>query len=139
MIKYPFAALLLLLLSPTLAMSQDAGQNANLLPPCPDSPNCVRESVSFGVVPSELADHVLAVFKDMKAESIDIGAVDHHEIKAVFKIMGFRDDVHVMILPNQEGAMLHIRSASRVGHSDLGVNKRRVNKIVKKIEASLKG
>ena len=127
--------LLLLLLSPALAMSQDTDNN--ILPPCPDSPNCVRASYTYDLVPSALADHVMAVFKDMKAESIDIGDADLHEIKAVFKIMGFRDDVHVMIIPDQQGAVLYIRSASRVGHSDLGVNKRRVNKIVKKLEASI--
>ncbi|MEM8486761.1 MAG: DUF1499 domain-containing protein [Bacteroidota bacterium] len=135
MLKTAIAVLLLALFTPMLAMSQDSP--ANLLPECPDTPNCVRASYPFKLLPSELADHVMAVFKDMDAQSIDIGNVDSHEIMAVFKIMGFLDDVHVMISADQEGSLLHIRSASRVGKSDLGVNKRRVKKILKKLEAAI--
>lgn len=134
MIKISAAVLLFALLSPTMAMTQDT--SLNMLPECPDSPNCVRASYPFDLLPSDLADHVIAAFKAMDAESIDIGIVDNHEIKAVFKVMGFRDDVHVMITSDQEGSLLHIRSASRVGKSDLGVNKRRVKKILKKLEAA---
>lgn len=48
-------------------------------------------------------------------------------------LMRFKDDVHVLILPAEaEGAPLHdhchlaVYSSSRVGHSDLGANAKRV-------------
>ena len=50
-------------------------------------------------------------------------------LHAEFKIavFGFVDDVECVLEP--ESGTIQIRSASRVGHSDLGVNRRRVEKI----------
>lgn len=47
---------------------------------------------------------------------------------AVYRIFVFLDDVWVVVLPEAGGSRLHIRSQSRVGRSDLGVNKRRVER-----------
>lgn len=47
---------------------------------------------------------------------------------AVYRIFLFLDDVWVAVLPEAGGSRLHIRSQSRVGRSDLGVNKRRVER-----------
>lgn len=58
-------------------------------------------------------------------------------LHAVFAAFIFRDDVDVWVQPDGDGAVLHIRSASRVGHSDLGVNGRRVGRFWKTLEATL--
>ena len=42
--------------------------------------------------------------------------------------IGFVDDVEFLLDPANK--QLHFRSASRVGYSDLGANKRRMNKIL---------
>jgi uncharacterized protein (DUF1499 family) len=39
---------------------------------------------------------------------------------------GFKDDVVVRVTPVAEGARVDVRSASRVGQSDLGANARRI-------------
>lgn len=38
-------------------------------------------------------------------------------------LMGYVDDVEFLVLPEQK--LIHVRSASRLGHSDLGVNRKR--------------
>ena len=116
-------------------MSQDLSLSP--LAACPDKPNCVHEAHHFHLLPSDMGDFVVAVLKDMQAESIDLGMVDAHEIHAVFKIWRYRDDVHIVIIMENGGATLFIRSASREGYSDFGVNKRRVKKFFRKLNASL--
>ena len=81
---------------------------------------------------------MVAALRAVEAESVEQGVVDAHEIKAVFKVWKYRDDVHIMIIPDQSQSKLYIRSASREGFSDLGVNKRRVRKILKAIATEIK-
>ena len=44
-------------------------------------------------------------------------------------LWGFTDDVELHLRPDGDSAMIAIRSASRLGHGDLGTNKRRVEAI----------
>jgi len=105
-----------------------APQN-NPLEACPDTPNCVRSSMEFTAEASAAHKAALQVLDKMNAESIVTPS--DTEIQAVFKIpiFGFRDDFHVVI-EEQAGhqVLVHLRSASRTGHSDLGVNGRRVSR-----------
>ncbi len=101
----------------------------NPLPECPDSPNCERTQQTFQMDSAtvlNLADQTLRV---MNAETVEWNE-ETKEIHAVFKIpvFGWRDDVHIAAKSMGEETILYIRSASREGYSDLGVNKRRVNK-----------
>lgn len=54
---------------------------------------------------------------------------DSRSMHAVFvtRWLRFRDDVHFAL--DDERGVIHVRSASRVGHSDLGTNRRRVEAI----------
>lgn len=52
-------------------------------------------------------------------------------------LLGFKDDVDIMVIPADEvagdgelGASLAIYSRSRVGYSDLGANRKRVSKLL---------
>ncbi|MFK7847411.1 MAG: DUF1499 domain-containing protein [Rhodothermales bacterium] len=123
-----------LLFTPAV-LSQDLSSSP--LQSCPESPNCVHQTHSYQILSSDLSDHVIAVLKEMGAESIDIGQVDHHEIHAVFKVWTFRDDVHIAITQLRDSATLYIRSASRKGHNDLGVNKRRVKKFLSALDKAI--
>lgn len=116
-------------------MSQDL--DSSPLPTCPSTPNCIHQAHQFELPASELADHVMNALKAMEAESIDIGQVDMHEIRAVFKAWKYRDDVHIAMQTNQDNTILFIRSASREGAYDFGVNKRRVKRILRHINASI--
>eukprot|EP00122_Pirum_gemmata_P020913 Pgem_evm1s19517 len=60
-------------------------------------------------------------------------------IHSVFttRLMKYKDDVEFLYLP-QEPNCLHVRSASRVGWSDNGCNRRRVEMLRKKYEKKMK-
>lgn len=49
---------------------------------------------------------------------------------------GFKDDVVIRLTPQGEGTRLDVRSASRVGRSDIGTNARRVRAYLAKVTAS---
>jgi uncharacterized protein (DUF1499 family) len=49
-------------------------------------------------------------------------------------LVGFVDDVEFYFVPNEK--IIHVRSASRLGYSDLGVNRRRIESIRAKLAQS---
>ncbi|MEZ4702409.1 MAG: DUF1499 domain-containing protein [Rhodothermales bacterium] len=104
------------------------------MPPCPETPNCARESASFPVAPDTLRARARAALEAMGPGSIEV--TDEGAFHAVFRVVIFLDDVHVAVAPDSAGSTLTIRSASRVGHSDLGVNARRVRRFWSILKAS---
>ncbi len=108
----------------------------HLLAPCPDSPNCVSSQAS---VESQRVDplrysgdaaaaqlRLLSVLKAMKRATVV--HADAVSIQAEFRsaLFGFVDDVTFYFDPP---GVIQVRSASRVGYSDLGVNRERVAEI----------
>ena len=111
----------------------------NPLPPCPSSPNCVRVSVPFEADSVEHLSQALSTsLDDMNAFSVS-EIPDSGSISAVFRIpvFGWKDDVSIQITEQNSGTIVHIRSASRVGYYDLGVNKRRVKKLIRRTNKNL--
>ena len=49
-------------------------------------------------------------------------------------LFGFKDDVVVRIRPTSDGSVVDVRSLSRVGGSDFGVNAKRVRTLLRKID-----
>ena len=115
-----------------LAASRALGSRAETtgagpLAPCPGVPNCARVAVPLA---APVAD-VLAAVPGALAE---IGARDVSETAGGFVAVAptgpFKDDVAVAVESADGGSVLWVRSASRVGRSDLGVNARRVDHLV---------
>lgn len=110
----------------------------NPLPECPSSPNCERREILFQTDSAMVKNAADSVLREMNAHEISWN-VDNQQIDAVFKIpiFGFLDDVAIAVRSNGNQSHLFIRSASREGYSDLGVNKRRVNKFLRLIQQHL--
>ncbi|WP_018294832.1 DUF1499 domain-containing protein [Mariprofundus ferrooxydans] len=113
------------------------GLQQGLLRPCPDSPNCVC-SEAFSQADKEHAIEPVQVgettWERLKSRIIELGGVikqdDGHYLHATFtsSLFHFVDDVELRL--DSEQGLIQIRSASRVGRSDLGVNRKRVEQIV---------
>ncbi len=83
----------------------------------------------FQVTPAALFDAVKAVVTETKgAEKIELDADSRYlRYVAVTRVLRFRDDVDIAVFEAPgEGAALAIYSRSRIGHSDLGTNQKRV-------------
>jgi len=108
------------------------------LPPCPNSPNCVSSTdadsshtisaLSFeGHSPEKAMQTLQQVLLSItdKAQVTEDGLSLHAEFKSA--VFGFIDDVDAVLNADQQ--CIEIRSASRTGYSDFGVNRRRVESI----------
>ena len=54
-------------------------------------------------------------------------------------LYGFKDDVVVRIRSDAGGSRMDVRSVSRVGHSDLGVNAARIRKFLHRVTQEQSG
>lgn len=110
----------------------------NPLPPCESAGNCARMSVRLDVNAHEAAQNMADVIRDMN------GTLNRAEAlsgEAVFRIpvFGWRDDVQFLTEPMSDGGcVLHLRSKSRVGRFDIGVNRHRLKRIVRLLGYELK-
>jgi len=54
-------------------------------------------------------------------------------------LFGFTDDIVIQITPHARGSQLDIRSMSRVGRSDVGVNAHRIRRFLKRLRTATAG
>ena len=137
---FPFIAIAgLYLLSFTAAQPDNLGVVDGKLAKCPPTPNCVStqsELESQAMDPIQYVGSSTKLLKkiktiiDSKFSRATIVKESNVYLRYEFKSLIFRfiDDVEFMV--DDEKSVVHFRSASRVGHSDLGANRKRMNKIV---------
>jgi uncharacterized protein (DUF1499 family) len=111
----------------------------NPLSECPDSPNCVRTQIVLNIGMEAVFEYLSQIF-EKDAHEFHVKDPKRIELHAVYRIplFGFKDDVNVILDEHEGKTIVYIRSASRVGEYDLGVNKRRVHKIFNKLENKIK-
>lgn len=110
----------------------------NPLPPCPVTPNCVRTAKNYDVGVEKVFEALSQIFAQ-EAHSYEVLNPKRVEVHAVYRIpvFGFKDDVDVILEESGGQTTVFIRSASRLGAYDLGVNKRRVNRIFRKLDSKI--
>lgn len=110
------------------------------LAPCASRPNCVSsqsqdshriEPLRYEGTPEDAIAQLKTVIESLPRT--EIIKIDDHYLYAEFTsaLMGFVDDVEFYIDPHEP--IIHVRSASRLGDSDLGVNRKRIETIRKKL------
>tara|TARA_R110002124_G_scaffold46903_1_gene140209 strand:- start:9332 stop:9793 length:462 start_codon:yes stop_codon:yes gene_type:complete len=118
-------------------LPQNVEASENPIKECPNSPNCFRTTQYFDQDSSAVFSSIQSAIKELNAHNIEI--VDNSKtqsLDAVFKIpiFGWLDDVKVLVVPdknNMNNTFVHLKSSSRKGYYDIGVNKRRINRILK--------
>ena len=116
-----------------------AGEAMHTLAPCPASPNCVSSQATDAehfTDPLRFTGDATLVWDQLKSalgtESRltiveDTGSYLHAEVRSL--VFRFVDDIEFVLDP--EAGVIQVRSASRAGYSDFGVNRRRVERIRK--------
>jgi uncharacterized protein (DUF1499 family) len=106
------------------------------LEPCSGRPNCVCSLVHGARYIEPLAYHgsvtgvlarVRAILQSLPRVRIVESEPDYIHAEARSRIFGFVDDLEFMTDPQQP--VVHVRSAARLGYSDFGVNRRRIEAI----------
>ncbi len=128
-------SLCLLVLAPFVAV---AAPPDSLLPPCPASPNCVRTVRAIDAPPEVVFSAAQQALDALGPTVLETMPADRRA-HAVYRVaLVFKDDVDAAVTAaGDSGSRLHIRSASRVGYSDLGVNQRRVDRFFRALEDAL--
>ena len=100
------------------------------LKPCIEVAHCVREEWEVNNIEQPFEEIKSLIENTPRTEIVEING-DYLHAEATTRWMKYVDDLEVSYLP--ESNILLIRSESRVGESDLGVNKKRVDLLKSKI------
>lgn len=134
------AGILVLGVAGTFVMSLTAGRPGNLgvrdgrLAEAPSSPNCVSTQtadrshwiapINFEGPPERVIDSIDRIVRNMNGSTVIERETYYLYVEFRSPLFRFVDDVEFLIEP--ESKRIHFRSASRVGHSDLGANRKRM-------------
>ena len=113
------------------------GVSDGKLTPCPGTPNCVNSQSDdpqskIEPLPSVSIPELQKVIEGMERTTIVESTDNYLYAEFQTKLMGFVDDVE-FYLDKQEN-VVHVRSASRLGKSDLGLNRKRIEEIRAKLK-----
>lgn len=139
--KFPFWILVTLcfFLGCTGTRPMTLGLQNGKLGLCPETPNCVSsfclesdsehfiKPLSFSGKPEEAKARLKAILAETPRTNIIKEEDKYLYVEFTSFLWRFVDDVEFLIDPN--ASVIHVRSASRLGKSDLGVNRKRIEKI----------
>ncbi|MBD2293431.1 DUF1499 domain-containing protein [Anabaena sphaerica FACHB-251] len=107
------------------------------LAPCPSSPNCVSSQstdslhqippLSFTSTAEQALSQLKGIIQSLPRTKIITEAEDYLYAEFKSALMGFVDDVEFYL--DSQAKVIHLRSASRLGYGDLGVNRQRIETI----------
>ena len=116
------------------------GVNNGEFAPCPKTPNCVSsqaqdkehfiEPIRFAGTQQQAHDRLLQIIASEKRTRIITDQDDYIHVEFTSALFRFVDDVE-FYFPEKKAdeTVIDTRSASRVGSSDLGVNRKRIERI----------
>jgi len=117
----------------------DLGVHDGKLAPCPRTPNCVSSQadphdklhyiapIRFRGTPVQAMAAVRAALERMPRATVVAHDPDYLYAEFRSRLMGFVDDVEFTY--DDKAGLIQLRSASRLGSGDFGVNRRRIEAI----------
>jgi uncharacterized protein (DUF1499 family) len=113
------------------------GDPAAELSPCPDKPNCVSSlsrdpihaiaPLRYSGSPAEARARLGGVLRELERASIVTESEEYLHVEFRSALFRFVDDAEFRFDTTEQ--LIHFRSASRLGRSDLGVNRKRMERI----------
>ena len=114
----------------------DIGLKDGRLAPCPNSPNCVVsqggdnrhhiDPIAYEGEKPAAVELMQQVVQELPGTRIAVQTDDYLHVEFRSKIMGFVDDAEFFF---PDAAVIHMRSASRLGYFDFGANRKRLETI----------
>lgn len=118
------------------------GVKDGLLTPCPNTPNCVSSQSSDTVhkiqpftyksTPQEAFANLKKIIQSRPRTKIITETENYIYAEFTIPVIGFVDDVEFYL--DEAAKAIHVRSASRLGQSDLGVNRKRIETLRAKLQ-----
>ena len=143
--KVQIVLLCLIILTGCSGKMPELGVNNGHLMECPQTPNCVNrqakdsehliQPILFIGTSKEAQTRLLKILNKWKHTKITVTQDNYIRAEFVSKVFRFVDDVEFYFPETEEKeTTIHIRSASRVGYSDFGVNRKRIEQIRNHLE-----
>ena len=113
----------------------------NKFKPCPKTPNCVSTMapkddrkhyiipISYNSSQEEAVEKIIQIVNSLKGTTIVVKDINYLHVIFSTKLLKFKDDVEFYF--DDSSKIIHFKSASRIGSSDLGTNRKRMEKIRK--------
>lgn len=128
------------LLAGCSGISPDLGVSNGQLAPCPPSSNCVNSQATdenhtiqpfyYKGTPQKAQEALLRAFKSEERGKLISANETYVRAEFTSSLFRFVDDVEFYISKTPTGdIVIHVRSASRIGSSDFGVNRKRIERI----------
>ena len=113
------------------------GVHSGRLTPCPGTPNCVNsqsedtlhqiQPLAYSSTPTQAMFELKAIIHNLEKTKIITETENYLYAEFTSSFWGFVDDVEFLL--DESTQVIHVRSASRLGTSDLGVNRKRIEMI----------
>jgi uncharacterized protein (DUF1499 family) len=121
-----------------IIMSSSSFADGKKLPLCPNTPNCVSSQAatedSHFIAPFKIIADTKQVWAGLKQALLNqprtiitAETADTIDAEATSLVFRFVDDLKIIL--DSDNNIIHIRSASRVGYSDFGVNRKRMEQL----------
>ncbi len=118
----------------------DLGINNGELAPCPKTPNCVNsqavgekqyiQPLRYTGTQEDARVRLLQILGSQRRAKILTAQENYIRAEFTSALFRFVDDVEFYFPKEKSGkTVIHIRSASRIGYSDLGANRKRIERI----------
>lgn len=126
---------------------EDLGAKDEKLKACPETPNCVStqakksdtehrmEPIAYTDNESDAKAAIMETIEDSSRASILENGDDYVKAEFTSRVFRFVDDVEFYI--DEEERLIHFRSASRIGSSDMGANRERMTELRKDLKTKL--
>lgn len=145
---YLIAALIVIFIAARFAVSwasqtpATAGISGEFLGPCPSTPNCVNSAATepdhsiaaLQPAPGMTVQDIAATLETLPGVKLVTLEQNYLHATAQTRLWGFIDDVEILQIEGSDD--LQIRSASRLGTSDLGANRKRVEALRELLSSS---
>jgi uncharacterized protein (DUF1499 family) len=116
---------------------QQLGVRGGMLTPCPETPNCVAtqganpeqqmEPIPYDSSAEEAQERLRRIVSGMERSTILEERPGYLHVLFRSPTMGFPDDVEFLF--DTEAQVIHFRAAARMGQSDMGANRARMEQI----------
>ena len=117
----------------------NAGLADGKLRPCPDSPNCVcseYSGIAHSIAPLSFSGdadaawpRLISMLNNQPRTTIVEQSEEYTQARVRTRIFRFEDVLEFRL--DRAAGQIHVRSASKVGYSDLGTNRRRIESLRK--------
>ena len=116
------------------------GVDSGQLMACPDKPNCVNSQTAdnehfiapllFAGTLQDAQKRLLQILQSMPQTTVITANEGYFRVEFTSRVFKFVDDAEFYLSSSENGkTTINVRSASRIGHSDFGVNRERIEQI----------